>query len=653
MISKTLNRKILFILLLTAVIPLAIISIVNLTINNKGYSNLAYSQQESTQETVATRFSIVSEELLTLTEKYASNEEVVEAFVSDERKTLASKAIPIFNRLQEEQNLEVFEFGSADGTVFFRGHNPTEHGDDKSGKEAIQSALSGNHISGFAFGSSGLNIRSFVPIESNGEIIGTLQTGVDDTFLTNLMETLKGVSLNLYDNKGKPVITTDNKNHTMEPSTLQSVISGETFTKEKDSYLHTFMPMFDPTQSEVIGVIQITKDISGINKIMSDSETFILLVMGITILLVIVISILFSRSITKPLILVVDHMKKITNGVLNDNYQGKERKDEIGQLGKSITYMQHNLREVIQNISGASEKVSGLSEELSQSAGEVKAGSEQVATTMQELASGSEVQANHASDLSTTMNIFTMKMGETKENGEHIYQYSNEVLQLTDKGSQLMEASVKQMRMIDQIVQEAVQKVQGLDTHSQGISKIVSVIQEIAEQTNLLALNAAIEAARAGEHGRGFAVVADEVRKLSEQVAESIQDITGIVGDIQTKSSTVVKSLKNGYSEVEKGTSQIQITGDTFTDIKEAVTTMANNTQMVTDNLSDMASRSKDMNNSLEEIASISEESAAGIEQTTASAQQTSSSMEEMSASSEELAKLADELNSLVHQFKI
>ena len=227
------------------------------------------------------------------------------------------------------------------------------------------------------------------------------------------------------------------------------------------------------------------------------------------------------------------------------------------------------------------------------------------------------------------------------------------VLAMTNEGSQLMESSTKQMESIDHIVQGAVQKVQSLETQSQEISKLVDVIKEISDQTNLLALNAAIEAARAGEHGKGFAVVADEVRKLAEQVGASVSEITMIVNNIQKEFSTVTTSLENGYNAVEQGTKQIRVTSERFTEINVAVTEMANRISAITENLANIAENGEIMNHGIQEIATISEESAAGIEQTAASAEQASNSMEDVANSSMQLAKMAEELNSLVLRFKL
>ncbi len=378
-----------------------------------------------------------------------------------------------------------------------------------------------------------------------------------------------------------------------------------------------------------------------------------MIVISVSLLLGIALIIVIIRSITKPINELASGAKRISEGDLTGEISVEKTNDEIGQLALSMNDMQSSLKQVIQSVSTASENVTSQSEELTQSANEVKEGAVQISTTMQEMASGSETQANNASDLSSVMDSFTAKMQEANANGEDIYQSSTDVLGMTTEGAQLMEKSVQQMSKIDEIVQDAVQKVKGLDTQSQEISKLVSVIQDIADQTNLLALNAAIEAARAGEHGKGFAVVADEVRKLAEQVGDSVTDITGIVSNIQKESNVVTESLQGGYEEVEKGTEQIKTTGETFTNIESAIKDVVSKIETVTNNLANMSSSSQEMNASVEEIASVSEESAAGVEQTSASAQQATSSVEEVAESSNELAKLAEELNGLIRQFKL
>ncbi|UXH46281.1 methyl-accepting chemotaxis protein [Rossellomorea vietnamensis] len=387
----------------------------------------------------------------------------------------------------------------------------------------------------------------------------------------------------------------------------------------------------------------------------NQEKTFYTLVLSMLVAMIIGGSSVFfiSRRVTKNLTRVVEMSNEMAGGNLTVEPVDYDGKDEIGQLATAVNAMGKSLRTMMTHIIDISETLSSQSEELTQSAEEVKAGSEQVASTMEELALGSETQAHNASTLSGKMEIFSEQMEEANTNGKEVVISSTDVLSKTGEGKQLMNQSVKQMSVIDEIVQDAVSKVQGLDHQTKEVTKLVSIIKDVAEQTNLLALNAAIEAARAGEDGRGFAVVAEEVRKLAEQVSRSVEDITLIVGSIQKESSDVADSLEEGYKEVEKGTHQIKTTGETFETISYQVNGMADRIQTVTTNLATMSAGTQEMMASIQEIASLSEEAAAGVEQTSASTQQTSSSMEEVAGSSEQLAKLAQELTGLVRKFQV
>jgi len=379
----------------------------------------------------------------------------------------------------------------------------------------------------------------------------------------------------------------------------------------------------------------------------------ILIVCGISIILGMIIIWFFANRITKPIVKVTEQMGYLANGDLTKELLLIHTKDETSRLADAMNLLHTNLKSSMKKVSETSETLTSQSEELSQSANEVKMGSVQVASTIQELAAGSETQANIASELASGMNTFTERVQVANESGLMIEQNSKAVLNMTNDGSELMKKSIQQMEKIHSIVNESVKKVEGLDKQSQEISNLVTVIKDVANQTNLLALNAAIEAARAGEHGKGFAVVADEVRKLAEQVSVSVTDITDIVNNIQRETLFVSDSLKEGYKEVEQGKTQIESTGETFEGISTAVIEMVNSITTIAENLADISASTQEMNGSVEEIASVSEESAAGIEQTSASVQQTSSIMEEVAGSSEQLANLAEELNALVRQFKL
>ncbi|QIC49269.1 methyl-accepting chemotaxis protein [Lysinibacillus sphaericus] len=406
----------------------------------------------------------------------------------------------------------------------------------------------------------------------------------------------------------------------------------------------------DPYWGWVIGASTYLADF---NKPAESILKLTMIVIGVAIIIGVLVIWQYASSMAKPINRVVQAMERFAEGDLTQESMSIRSKDEIGKLANAMNQMQSKLKDMIHNIAQASDLINTSSKELSQSANEVNMGAEQVAITMNELASGAEGQAHHSNELTSLMERFTADLRETNQYGEHIHQSSFEVLGLTNEGSQLMTSSNSQMKKIDSIVQNAVEKVKNLDAQAQEISKLVVVIKDIANQTNLLALNAAIEAARAGEHGKGFAVVADEVRKLAEQVGYSVNDITTIVTNIQQDFDVVTSSLEDGYQEVKDGTTQIKATSETFTTISDSINDVVESVQLISKNLSKVTEDGQKMNSAIQEIAAVAEESAAGVEQTTATTEQTSSSMEVMAGKSAQLSTLAIELKTLVAQFKL
>lgn len=367
----------------------------------------------------------------------------------------------------------------------------------------------------------------------------------------------------------------------------------------------------------------------------------------------ILIAIFTASRISRPITTVANRMKELADGNLRHEPFAVTQKDEIGQLMLSANDLNEKLKETISSIHNVSETVAASSEELAQSANEVQTGTEQISYTMQELATGTETQASTAGDLAETMTTFQSSIHETTQEGIELKEHSEHVHDLTTTGKQLMVQSTQQMATINDIVLDSVKKVEGLNAQSAEISKLVSVIDEISNQTNLLALNAAIEAARAGEHGKGFAVVADEVRKLAEQVQFSVTDISTIVHRIQNETGTVTNSLQAGYEEVRKGTAQLDQTNSTFDQISQAVEDMNDNINVISQNLTKISQHSEAINGSIDEMASISQESAAGVEQTTATVEETAATMDEISKSANQLAEMAEELNTQLQKFTL
>lgn len=363
---------------------------------------------------------------------------------------------------------------------------------------------------------------------------------------------------------------------------------------------------------------------------------------------------------------VIDEVTKISLGLAQSSEQLAIASNQAGQATNQIA---GTIQEITQGITQQSESIT-------QTASTV----EQMGRVIEGVAKGAQDQAGAISKAAQVTNQLSMAIQDVSTSAETQARGATESVALAQNSSQAMEETIQGMQRIQSKVDLTGQKVQEMGKHSDQIGMIVETIDDIASQTNLLALNAAIEAARAGEHGKGFAVVADEVRKLAEKSAGATKEITRLVKGIQGTVSEVVRAMNESAMEVQNGVALANQSGlallgilDTAVDGKksgEMITTaaarmgkLANELVAVMNSVSavveentasteEMAAGSSEVTRAIENIASVSEENSAAAEEVSASAEEMSAQVEEVSALAHSLEEMARTLRQVVAQFK-
>lgn len=362
-----------------------------------------------------------------------------------------------------------------------------------------------------------------------------------------------------------------------------------------------------------------------------------------------------SNTLIKAIYRLKEKMQVIASGdltisTINENYK---RNDEIAQMGIAMDNMINNMREIIASVKDKSRDLSISSNSLSATSEEMASSSQELARTMQQVAAGASTQANDLQDIVNLMGRLTNNIENVYKELQNVKNETNTTTDRANHGKKEMDKLVKSIEEIRNAFEVVVTKVSNLTNSVKQISNITDVITSISEQTNLLALNAAIEAARAGEAGRGFAVVADEVRKLAEESKKSTSEIIELVESIQLDTEEVINTSNEVESFIKSQTSSVENTVGAFAEILESIEKIAPLMNRTYEAMDEIVESKDEVLSKLETVSAITQENSAASEEVAASSEELSASSEEVAATAQNLNTMAKDLDEIVSKFKV
>lgn len=471
------------------------------------------------------------------------------------------------------------------------------------------------------------------PVYASGERIGVaciqmpvqkidplVSASVGETGFTWLVGQ-DGTLRSSFRDSGDPVIT-DQK--TSEAALLAASGESGTLIGESDAgfeSLAVFKPLSIPGLDwAIVGEF----DIAEVSEPAVAMRKHLLIEVLIIGALIVPLALLFSRSFIRPILAIGTQMQTMSQG----NFTGRlkiSRNDELGQLADSADQMADQIGSMISNVSGAAHEVAGAAT--------------QIAATSEQMSAGLSNQEQQTNESSAAVEELSSSIASVADKSAHAAEAASNAGREAEDGGKVVADTVTEIQGIAAQVRESVKAVDALGVKSEAIGEIIAVINDIADQTNLLALNAAIEAARAGEHGRGFAVVADEVRKLAERTTTATEQVSKSIREIQDDTKAAIEQIEQGSSRVENGVQMASNAGGSLDRIVDASRTL----QSMVD---DIAHAIEEQQVGAQQIA----QATTSIVQVT---QESASAANEANTAAANLSQQAERLLSMTSQFKV
>ncbi|AIF52599.1 methyl-accepting chemotaxis protein [Pelosinus sp. UFO1] len=652
--QRSLKTQLIIFFILFAVIPAAVGGAISIYMNVTSTKNSTIQSNSNTTLQIAKQIEIMLDDSKGMTEGLAA---------SPTARSLDGAVIRdmIVNFQQKNPQFELIyvmdktgmQVARTAGTLANRGDRPY-----------FVEAMKGSTFFTDVYISSFTNAPSVtisVPIkDAAGKSIGVFAADIGLQALWSIAENVK-VGKNGYveivDHNGVVIAYPDHekvlkKESFAELEYVKKVIGGQTGSMDSiSSRGDTTIATFSPVNKYKWGVI-VNEPLKDVHNGAVSASYILMAILLISLLLAAVTAFYIARSIVSPLQKVVDSVQLVAGGDLSQALVA-EGALEVNQLVRGVNHMMSALREMISHASSVSESVAASAEELTASATEVGRASEEVAITIQDVAQSATNQVQLSDESAAIMTEMQSGIADAVEAACDVSGASERSEQSAEHGLKQVNHAVMLMSSIQEDVGNAAQKINALGEKSRQIGQIVEVITNIAGQTNLLALNAAIEAARAGEQGRGFAVVADEVRKLAEQSQEAAKEIAEIIGAIQSETIQAVEAMDKGSHEVVEGVKVVSASKVAFEEIYVDVKEMRKRVEKILVLMDTQLTGSGQVGQSINGIADASRTNAASSQEVAAASEEQNASVHEIVTAVSGLATMASELQEVVHKFKV
>ncbi len=375
-------------------------------------------------------------------------------------------------------------------------------------------------------------------------------------------------------------------------------------------------------------------------------------IVGFSVIVVLIIAIVLSSSIGSTIQRFMSGIGKVSEGDLTIEIKTK-RKDELGALGGGIMSMLSSVKEILKKSMHVTYEVNSSSEKVAKNSQLLLTATKGITQSISEIEQGIMQQAQDSEKCLLQMDQLSEKINIVSENSNNIASIAEGTQKIVKQGINTIDDLDVKSKDTTDITRIIIKNIEQLEISSNSIDKIVGGINDIADQTNLLSLNASIEAARAGDSGRGFAVVADEIRKLAEQSVTFVNEIKIIVDNIKNQTKETVITTKRAEDIVLSQGESLRKTVDIFNSIEQHVTTLTSNLEQITDGVKNIERTKQDTLIAIESISAVSEETAAATEEVNEAANKQLGAAISLSKEAEELTKQSHELAEAISVFKI